>query len=94
MGGQVGAVDSGYVAAHGRAADLAVVVEDGHTVGGEPHVALQGGGAGAQRQGKRLESVAGGVGLPATVGESDRGVAQRLDDPPIFAGPGAGAPSR
>ena len=57
----------------------AVVVEDGHTVGGDPHVALEPGGAQPASQREGLEGVLGGVGPGAAVGETDGWAAQRGD---------------
>src|SRR5690606_28791293 len=53
------------------------VVEDGLAVSAQPHVALQPGGSEAKRQPERLEGVLLGMGPGATVGEADRGLAQR-----------------
>ena len=48
------------------------MVEHGDAVGGEPHVALQTGGAEPQGQLEGLERVLLGVGPCAAVGEGDR----------------------
>ena len=55
-----------------EAAEDAVVVEHGHTVGGEPDVALQAGGAEPQGQLEGLEGVLPGVAAGASMGEADR----------------------
>ena len=71
--GSVGAGDAGDGPAPQPPADDAVVVEDRLAVGGEPHVALEAGGAQAQGERERLERVLGGVGPGAAVGETRSG---------------------
>lgn len=53
-------------------ANLAVVVEHGDTVAGQPHVALETGRAEAERKFERLDGVLLGVRTGPTVGEHDR----------------------
>ena len=54
-----------------------VVVEHGLAVGGQPHVALEPGGAQPHGQREGLQRVLGGVGPGAPVGEADRRAPQR-----------------
>ena len=70
---QGGPVDLRRSASVGAADPPAVVVEHGHAVGGEPHVALEPGGAQPEAELEGLDGVLGGVGPCATVRERDRG---------------------
>jgi hypothetical protein len=81
VGGQRGPFHRADRSAAQPGLDPAVVVEDGHAVGGEPHVALQTGRAQAQAELEALDGVVERVGPAAPVGEGDRRVAQRVDDP-------------
>ena len=76
-----------------RPPDDTVVVEHGVAVGGDPHVALEAGGAEAHGQAEGVERVLRGVGPGPTVGEADGRTqggeaGHRTSMPPPEAGPG------
>jgi hypothetical protein len=56
----------------------AVVVEHGVPVAGEPHVALEAGGAEADGQAERVEGILGRVGPRSSVGEPDGRTQRRM----------------
>ena len=72
VGGQVGAVHRGDGPAAQAPAGDAVVVEHRLAVGGEPHVALDAGGAEAEGQREGLERVLGSVRARARGGRMRR----------------------
>jgi sec-independent protein translocase protein TatB len=75
--GQIGSVDLTDRAFAQPFANDAVVIEHGHTVGGEPNVTLQPGRAEAKRKPERLHCVLGRIALCATVAEANRRVQKR-----------------
>ena len=74
MVGEVDPVDIAYGAASQSASQRAVVVEHRHAVPGDPHIALETGGAETQRERECLQGVLRGVRPRAPVGEEDRGI--------------------